>query len=589
MIANRGERKVSASLAPLLEAAEDAANPKEACPVFDTLIGYLPKEEDDALLAHLGMMARSCLNASLFDEAERYFSSIVTLDAKDHSAYFGILLAKLHAKNEEELIRQQTPIGGFVEFDNAKLAAGKDKKALEHYIEIELKQTQWAEQKKAKIAKEEEDAKIAAELEAKRLEEEKKRKAKRKKTRIIVISSVSAVAFFFAAAIAIIVPLSISLLANARIDSAITAIYQRDYDSAIKLLEDQTYGESKNVLNMAKAGKYFQRKDDVKGIDYVLAAGGSVHAYFAAEHATLGASEATMNPSTGQMRSTCDPDSGYVFQGWELTDYTVTLSNASYSYSVWLQAKVLTNAEAKAQEAWDRAHGVVPVMSGDGKYVTYGMYPQSKLSNASLISKLDALGSSNAENGWHRLDDEYYCKLASSWYSVEPIKWRVLDSSGGELLIVSDLILDAHRFDEGSNNYKESEIRTWLNGTFLLTAFPFGGGRILLTEVDNSAASTNDASNRFACENTLDEAFLLSNQEYRNESYGFSSATRQCEKTDYASANGLYGFGVYWTRSPSSSDSMRCWMVGADGLFSIIGGYVIDSIGVRPGLRITIA
>ncbi len=57
----------------------------------------------------------------------------------------------------------------------------------------------------------------------------------------------------------------------------------------------------------------------------------------------------------------------------------------------------------------------------------------------------------------------------------EPIEWRVLDgqpASGGSLFLISEKILDIGVFDsEGDANWSTSEIRVWLNDTFLNAAF----------------------------------------------------------------------------------------------------------------------
>ena len=57
----------------------------------------------------------------------------------------------------------------------------------------------------------------------------------------------------------------------------------------------------------------------------------------------------------------------------------------------------------------------------------------------------------------------------------EPIEWRVLQgqlASGGSLLLISDKILDIGVFDsDGDANWSTSEVRVWLNDTFLNVAF----------------------------------------------------------------------------------------------------------------------
>ena len=55
---------------------------------------------------------------------------------------------------------------------------------------------------------------------------------------------------------------------------------------------------------------------------------------------------------------------------------------------------------------------------------------------------------------------------------VEPIEWLVLDVKDGKALLISRYGLDAHCFDAGHyHGWDKSEIREWLNSTFLNTAF----------------------------------------------------------------------------------------------------------------------
>lgn len=62
-----------------------------------------------------------------------------------------------------------------------------------------------------------------------------------------------------------------------------------------------------------------------------------------------------------------------------------------------------------------------------------------------------------------------------------------------------------------------SHIRSWLNSTFFETAFNSSKKeKIETTIVDNSASSTLDDSNKYACDNTSDKMFLLSYKEAKN-------------------------------------------------------------------------
>ena len=348
----------------------------------------------------------------------------------------------------------------------------------------------------------------------------------------------------------------------------------------------------------------------------------------------------TVNVTTGSgytdeaITVVANPASGCVFKGWYSGDtkvsdeaaFTFTMPASDYS----LVARFWTQAEEE-EAAWNAAHGVTPTLSNDGKTITYGLYPQTRVVDSALLAALDALGdSAKGVNGWYLYDEEYYAKLSATpyqsdyefvdgativngtiyWFKCEPIKWDVLSETDGEYYVLSDALLEVHRYGEFysgekdghySNNYQHSEIRAWLNGDFYGSAFTLGDSAIRTAEVDNSAATTDSSSNAYACANTQDKVFLLSYQDYLESDYGFSASkdstsTRCCKPTDWARARGAYCStssstlfnGWYWTRSPYSSESRYAWTVTYDGGLSC--NYLdYTSLSVRPGLSVRIA
>lgn len=280
-------------------------------------------------------------------------------------------------------------------------------------------------------------------------------------------------------------------------------------------------------------------------------------------------------------------------------------------------------------------HGQTPILSEDGKTITYGLYPQKNVDDSSLVSALDALTTSES-NGWYLFEGDYYAKLNATpydssygfdngtviargttyWFKCEPITWNVLSNNSGEYYILSSVLLDAHCYYNSTssrtidgqtvypNNYKYSDIRAWLNEDFYNSAFALGNSHIQTTTVYNSASTTNSSSNSYACVNTQDKVFLPSYQDYINSSYGFSTSTastntRYCKTTDWARARGAYYYtssigspyrynGYYWTRSPGSGYSDYAWNVYGDGNLNYRNVYV-TSLSVRPSLSIKIA
>ncbi len=323
---------------------------------------------------------------------------------------------------------------------------------------------------------------------------------------------------------------------------------------------------------------------------------------------------------------TATPINDCVFKGWyngttKVSDdatYTFTMPTNDYS----LVARFFTKAE---EEERKKNLGIIPVFDEENKTVTYGLYPQTHVSDADTITVLNALTSAE-NNGWYLYNDEYYAKKTtdpidseseyssgytfdddtkiksgtSYWFKCDPIEWKILTSSDGTYSLVSTVLLDAHRYDDSSSNYKYSEIREWLNDDFLKTAFNLDSSLIQTTIVDNSASTTGNSSNPYACADTEDKVYLLSVEDYVNADYGFltsedSTTTRTCKPTDYALANSCYknnGNGLYWTRSPLSyhRHSNYCYdavIVHDEGN---LDAYCVNRIwcGVRPALTISI-
>jgi hypothetical protein len=261
------------------------------------------------------------------------------------------------------------------------------------------------------------------------------------------------------------------------------------------------------------------------------------------------------------------------------------------------------------------------------------------------------------KNTYKYSDETVVTEDSEVYFKVEPIIWRVLNSKDGEynesenpLLLAENILTGGIPYyvdknertitgagtKEGKpnivylNNYKYSTTRAWLNGKaesndtqeknkayeekgFLQTAFtPEAQGLITPTTVDNSVRSTNPESNatlwnsgknEYACENTTDKIFLLSEQEATMSDYGFAdynvyvgdskgttTSTRIRVNTDYAKATGVYQdseAGLWWLRSPSDSSEDFVRRIRNDG--SPYTNYVYKlEVGIVPALCIAL-
>ena len=268
-------------------------------------------------------------------------------------------------------------------------------------------------------------------------------------------------------------------------------------------------------------------------------------------------------------------------------------------------------------------------ISATGGYILFGEYPQTVKAEAVAITEtIDYRGYYLGSDG------AYYAKVTANprgsgytfttgttieqgtvyYFKVEPIKWRILDEGDGTATILCEMIIDARRFDDGSNDYADSEIRAWLNENFYETAFNKLESMIINTvRVDNGVKSTmpygetlNDGVNAYACADTYDKVWLMSEEEITRSwkfvnyaSCDTSDAQRRKKTTDYAKANyawthttipTYYGNGEWWLRSPHYGDSYIPRYVSAGGNAY---GADIDRVdyshrGVVPALQITL-
>ena len=300
------------------------------------------------------------------------------------------------------------------------------------------------------------------------------------------------------------------------------------------------------------------------------------------------------------------------------SSYTGTMSGGTYKkFGDWPQT--IKAADVIVEETKSRQMGMFTYYFGsDGNYYVkaaekaYGSGSAYKYSNKNQVK----------QGG-----------TSTQWFKVEPIVWRVLtedykvpgeneepQSTKKALLLAENILTGGIQWDDSKNNYMESNIRKWLNGNssgtfesyyngdagFLQTAFtPGAQGLITSTSVDNSARSTNPDSNGellnspFACGDTEDKIFLLSEQEASTEGYGFAAydvwgKTRIRVTTDYAKATGAYqdseaGYGgEWWLRSPRYSPDYVVYDIPSIGFAGGSSNVDFNDLGVVPALSISI-
>ena len=172
----------------------------------------------------------------------------------------------------------------------------------------------------------------------------------------------------------------------------------------------------------------------------------------------------------------------------------------------------------------------------------------------------------------------------------EPIEWVVLAKEGSKVLLISRYGLNAHCYHKETPypTWAKSDIRNWLNSTFLNEAFtPAEQAGIVTTTVSTPSYYGNSGG-----ADTQDKIWLLSREEA--EKYYRHDASRKAVPTVYAVARGawqydgnniaskLNGEGCcwWWLRSPGYISNSASSVYGDGSLNFINVYYAINA--VRP-------
>jgi len=304
------------------------------------------------------------------------------------------------------------------------------------------------------------------------------------------------------------------------------------------------------------------------------------------------------------------PYDSYYFGGWYHNSLRVN-GDLVFSFTMPLENCYLVakfyNAVEKQEidNNWDINHGLVPNLSDDGKTFTYGLYPQSKISDSLLISSLNKLEEASS-NGWYYYDGEYYAKVSANpyldgsvfengdpivsgeiyWFICSPIEWIILANDGNKKVALSCVLLDTHvvfeSYSSKYRNYWQSDMRNWLNNDFYYQSFSLGDNYVCETSF------TPTSSTEY-----FDKVFLLSSEDYLNDEYGFGpngyyAKSRYCKTTDwsrankaeYSKENDLLFNGWYWTRDFA--------YVGRSGCILYKGASTLaDNFCARPAITVS--
>ncbi|MDD6062022.1 MAG: DUF6273 domain-containing protein, partial [Oscillospiraceae bacterium] len=149
-----------------------------------------------------------------------------------------------------------------------------------------------------------------------------------------------------------------------------------------------------------------------------------------------------------------------------------------------------------------------------------------------------------------------------------------------------------HANGKYANNWAESDIRTFLNTTFMNTAFR-GDEQQAILSTDLDTPCPTDSS--YDAGKTTDKVFLLSYDDVLNPAYGFAEnltldTVRQAKSSDYAKSQGQYNFmGTFaWRlRSPHERSNIS-YIVRENSFVDIHWDMSQTDIGTRPALRLNL-
>jgi len=280
---------------------------------------------------------------------------------------------------------------------------------------------------------------------------------------------------------------------------------------------------------------------------------------------------------------TSDQNYNYEFDGWDKEITSVT-GNVSYK-AVYKTSERITLPSA------------TPVVSNNGKQVTYGLYPQSRVKDTTILNALNEITADTL--GFYLYEGDYYIKETATLYNNEsykfddgddivngtsyffkcnPVVWDVIEVNNNEYTLISNVLLDTIVYYQNydlravndttilPNNYEMSYVYSFLNNDFLTYTFRY----------DNLSSQDKRVS-------------LPSVSEVKN-------VNLAAKTTDFARARGawyntrntnLSYNGTYWTKDVSTEFNYAVSVINSAGNVST---YAVngDCYCIRPMIKIKI-
>ena len=269
-------------------------------------------------------------------------------------------------------------------------------------------------------------------------------------------------------------------------------------------------------------------------------------------------------------------------------------------------------------ESWGTNNlGVTPRLTGEGTFI-YGMYPQVRISDETIISNLVT----PKKNGMYFYNGKYYLdrvanpgastwtfddgsKIESSvnyWFECKPVEWQILENNSGTYKLFSTNILDGGQYFDNINSYTEgtttiyptdyehSIARDYLNNEMFPRMFSLNPYKVKTVTVYNNSttAGLSESDEKLTGEDTQDKIYLLS---YLDLSSMENNAARDRTTTDFAACN-MSKIGYYFSRSATGQG--KGYMYGDNYMRTVMKGgsitygvFVTAKYGYCPGITIT--
>lgn len=165
----------------------------------------------------------------------------------------------------------------------------------------------------------------------------------------------------------------------------------------------------------------------------------------------------------------------------------------------------------------------------------------------------------------------------------ETLKWKILKKESNRVLVVSNVCIDNISYylnTNGINTWETSNVRTWLNETFVSAFNAKERNIILYSNIENETYVLNSSSGN----NTKDYIFLLSLGEAQ--SYLGRDADRACSFSKAAEKDAYNMF--WWLRTKGKGDYAAVY-VNKNGEIITKGISYTYALGIRPAMWLDIS